>query len=315
MGQTIDDTQVINLLSRLAILVGGPESAIIRVEDQIFPLIQNLIRHFSGRLFERNRSLPFQSQPQLTGFARILELGRCPHQQIGVRILVAIATGLEDLQRLVTKLLFVPSTQIVNSHQQRIIHDVEFLQELDVSPELRHEHLLFHRALLEMSFSSQPVEILHRRSRIPLQIFFTQIATDGRPLEVERLVDVSVRWEKIVHHDEMDLATIGHLHAVKAVELRDQRVRVVLDMSIVFRKDLAEQLVLGVVDRLDDVLVVAREVEEAATLPGRPQFRQDVFARQRHQVVRRIQLEFGPQTPKDPGRVIFELEIVFGGGR
>lgn len=65
---------------------------------------------------------------------------------------------------------------------------------------------------------------------------------------------------------------------MKTVELRDQSVRVLLDMSVVFRKNLPQEFVFGMVDCFDDVLVVSGKVEEASTLSWRAKFGKDVFA-------------------------------------
>ena len=48
---------------------------------------------------------------------------------------------------------------------------------------------------------------------------------------------------------------------------------------------------LSVVDGLDDVLIVSREVEEATTLSRRAQFGKDIFAGEGHQVVCRVKAE------------------------
>ena len=69
-------------------------------------------------------------------------------------------------------------------------------------------------------------------------------------------MDVSVWWEQVVHDDEVDLLTIGHFDSVQPVELREQRVGVLFDMSVVVLQDLAQEFVLGVVNCLNDVLVV-----------------------------------------------------------
>lgn len=71
---------------------------------------------------------------------------------------------------------------------------------------------------------------------------------------------------------------------------------------------------LGVVDGLDDVLVVPGEVEEAAALSRRAEFRKNVFAGQRHEIVCGVKSEEGTQVPKYPGRVVLKLEIILRRG-
>ena len=70
----------------------------------------------------------------------------------------------------------------------------------------------------------------------------------------------------------------------------------------------------GVVDGLDDVLVVSGEVKEAATLTRGAQLGEDVFACQGHQVVGGVEFEFCTKMPKNPGGVILEFEIVLSRG-
>lgn len=62
--------------------------------------------------------------------------------------------------------------------------------------------------------------------------------------------------------------------------------------------------------RLDDVFVVAGEIEEATTFAGRAKLRQDVFACQRDEIVGGINLEVCSDMAKDPWCIILEFEIV-----
>jgi len=113
----------------------------------------------------------------------------------------------------------------------------------------------------------------------------------------------------------MDLASIGYLDAVKAVKLGKKRVWVFLYVIVIVFEYLAKEFVFGMMNSLDDVLVVAGEIEEAATLAGRAELREDVFAGQGHEVVGRVQLEDRAEMTEDPRGVVFELEVVLGGRR
>lgn len=104
-------------------------------------------------------------------------------------------------------------------------------------------------------------------------------------------MDVLVWGEEVVHDHEVDLAPAGKLDTMKAVESRDECMRVTLDMLIVLLENPSEELVLVVVDRLDDEPVVPREVEERSGLARRPKFRQDVFGSERKQVIGGIEME------------------------
>src|SRR4051812_42504562 len=85
-------------------------------------------------------------------------------------------------------------------------------------------------------------------------------------------------------------------------------------MSIILREDLPKKLVFGMVNGLDDILVVAREVEEAPTFARGAEFGQNVFAGKGHQIIGGIETELGAQVSKDPRCIVLELEIVFRGG-
>ena len=106
------------------------------------------------------------------------------------------------------------------------------------------------------------------------------------------------------------------LHPVQAIEPRQQGMRVALDVRMVGFEDVAEELVLGVVDGLDDEAVVAREVEEAARLARRAELGEDVLRGERDEVVGRVELEVVlAQLAEDERRVVFELEVVLCGRR
>ena len=51
-------------------------------------------------------------------------------------------------------------------------------------------------------------------------------------------------------------------------------------MVVVVLQDLPQKLMLGVMDGLDDVLVISREIEKAATLSRGAELGKDVFAGQ-----------------------------------
>jgi hypothetical protein len=77
----------------------------------------------------------------------------------------------------------------------------------------------------------------------------------------------------------MDLASIGYLYAMQTIKLGKKSVRVLLDMVVVILEDLSQEFMFGVMNSLDDVLVITREVEKAATLARGAQLGKDVLAR------------------------------------
>jgi hypothetical protein len=110
----------------------------------------------------------------------------------------------------------------------------------------------------------------------------------------------------------VNLAPVRQLHAVQAIEAREERVRVGLEVHVVVLQDREQELVLAVPDRLDDEAVVARKVEERARLARRAELGQDVLGGEREQVVGRIEAEELADVAEDPGRVVLELEVVLG---
>jgi hypothetical protein len=89
----------------------------------------------------------------------------------------------------------------------------------------------------------------------------------------------------------MNLAASWELDSVETVESGKERVGVVLDVVVIVFEDRPQKLVLGVADGLDDVLVVAREVEEGARFSGRAELREDIFGREGEEVVGWIESE------------------------
>lgn len=141
-----------------------------------------------------------------------------------------------------------------------------------------------------------------------------QVPTNGRTLQVKGLVDIAMRREEVVHDDEMDLSPIRHLDTVKTIELRDQRVRVFLHVLVVFGKNLPQDLMLGVMNGLDDILIISRKVEEAPTLARRAQLGEDILAGEGHEVIGRVEAELCPETSKYPRGIVLEFEVILGRG-
>lgn len=111
----------------------------------------------------------------------------------------------------------------------------------------------------------------------------------------------------------MDFLAICYLYSVKTVELGYERVRVSFHVGVVFSQYFPQEFVFGMVDGLDDILVVPGEVEEAATFTRGAEFREYILAGQRHEVVRGVELEFCSQVSEHPRRIVFEFEVVFSG--
>jgi len=82
---------------------------------------------------------------------------------------------------------------------------------------------------------------------------------------------------------------------------------------VILTQNLSKKLVFGVVYCFDDILVIAREVEEASTFSRRPKFGENVFTREGHEVISGVQSKYAPQMAENPRSIIFELEVVLGG--
>jgi hypothetical protein len=187
-----------------------------------------------------------------------------------------------DLERVATDVVTVPARGVVDADEQRVVHDVQVLEELGVAAELLGEERAALGPDLELLAAVDPVEVLEHRARVLGRPRLGVLAPDGAALEVVRLVHVLVRREKVVHDHEVDLVPARELDAVEAVEAREERVRVLPHVLVVLREHAPEELVLRVVDRLDDEAVVAREVEERAGLARAAELGEDVLVRERH---------------------------------
>jgi hypothetical protein len=103
---------------------------------------------------------------------------------------------------------------------------------------------------------------------------------------------------------------------METVEPREKRMRIALDVGMIVGQDGSKELVLGVGDRLDDEAVVSREVEERARFARRPELGEDVLGGEGEEVVGCVEVEVGvSEVAEDPRSVVFELEVVSGGGR
>lgn len=194
-------------------------------------------------------------------------------------------THREDLQRVPPQVVPIASLHIMYADQQTIIHHVDLLQQLSVPPNLLRQQGSFLRAQFQGPAAMYPIQILQHCSRVYRSPLFWVLSSDRTSLEVVRLVNITVRWEEVVHDDEVYLPAVGHLDTMETVEPRQQRVRVGLHVGMVLLQHLAQELVLAVMEGLDDEPVVSREIEERAGFAGRPQFREDVFAGERDEVI------------------------------
>lgn len=163
-----------------------------------------------------------------------------------------------------------------------------------------------------MHVTLHPVEVFEGCLRILGQLLFVVLAADETAFEIVGAVDIFVCGKKVVHDDKVKFVAFGGLDTVQAIELAEQGVGVVLDMFVVLRKNFAEELCLVVVYSLDDVLVVAGEIKEAAGLARRAEFGEDIFVRQGHEIGGRINVEELPEVSKDPWSIVLEFEVVFG---
>ena len=108
---------------------------------------------------------------------------------------------------------------VVYTDEETVIHDVHFFQELRVSFELFRQECPLLRPQLQSFASVDPVEVLE----CDLILFFGSLilrveSSNCTTLKVVCLVNVFVRWEKVVHNDEVDLPPSRQFHAMKAIE-------------------------------------------------------------------------------------------------
>ena len=110
------------------------------------------------------------------------------------------------------------------------------------------------------------VEILQYRVQCHRSFLFRILSPDLRTLQVVLLV-YFVGREKVVHDNEVNFPSVRQFDSMQTVEPRDESMRILLDVGVVFLQDLQKEFVLRVVDGLDDEPKVFRKVEESARLP------------------------------------------------
>lgn len=120
--------------------------------------------------------------------------------------------------------------------------------------------------------------------------------------------------QQVVHHHDPDVLAPG-LHAVQPVELGQQGAGVLVQVHVVSRQELLQELGLLVLHGFDDELVVAGHVEERAAGARVGELDQGLAA-QGIQVVVGADPEELPEVAEGHGRVGLEAEIVVvvGGG-
>lgn len=97
------------------------------------------------------------------------------------------------------------------------------------------------------------------------------------------MVNAQSRRDEVVHDDEPHVLGVASV-AVEAKELGQQRPRVLREVDVVPGQQLAEEVALAVLDRLQHELVVGGHVEDAARGAGVGQFPQRTSAHGRHEV-------------------------------
>jgi hypothetical protein len=82
-------------------------------------------------------------------------------------------------------------------------------------------------------------------------------------------------------------------------------------MQMIVLENRLQKLVFRVMNSLDDEAIVSRKVEERPRLAWRPQLREDIFCRQRQQIVGRVEMEIVfAELSEYPWGIVLELEVV-----
>ena len=108
---------------------------------------------------------------------------------------------------------------IVHPDEETIIHDVHLFQKLRISFKLFRQECPLLWPQLQSFASVDPVEVLE----CDLVLFFGSLllrveSPNRAALKVVCLVNVFVRWEKVVHDDEVDFPPSRQFHAMKTIE-------------------------------------------------------------------------------------------------
>jgi hypothetical protein len=217
---------------------------------------------------------------------------------------------LEHGQHPIPQVILIPSSHVVDASQKRVIDDPESLEQLGVTFELLLEQRLLLRAKLELSTPPNPIEVLEHCPGVLSSLVFGIVSTDRGAFQVVRLVNIAVRREKVVHDEKVDFSPSRQLDSMEAVESAEEGMWVLLDVLVIVLEYLAQELVFGMVDRLDDETVVPRKVKEGTRFAGGPEFGENVFGGEREEIVGRVEVKVLSKGAKDPGSVVLELEVV-----
>ena len=72
----------------------------------------------------------------------------------------------------------------MDSEQERVVHDIEGREQLDILLYLGQEEFLFARAEFEVHVPSDPIQIFERPARILLELFLVEFSSNGRALKI-----------------------------------------------------------------------------------------------------------------------------------
>lgn len=135
-------------------------------------------------------------------------------------------TYLEDLESIFPQVIPITALHIVDPNEQTVIHHIDLFQEFRVPPELFRQQRAFLRPQFNHPLTVDPVEIFEDCTRVLASLGLWVLAPDCTPLEVVRLVNITMRREEVIHDHKVNLAPVRKLDAVQAIESREQRMRV-----------------------------------------------------------------------------------------
>jgi hypothetical protein len=121
----------------------------------------------------------------------------------------------------------------VDSNKKTVVHNIDFVQKLGVSPQLLRQKCSLLRSKLQHLASIYPIEIFEHSPWV-LDGFILRVFTPhSATLQVVSFVDIPVRREQVVHDNEVNLASPREFYTMKPVESREQCVRVILYVRMI----------------------------------------------------------------------------------
>lgn len=218
----VDNAEVVDCVERFVLLVRRSESSLVLVEEEVLPVggvCFSEVVSCSGLVGDGSRVGAQDGLTQRLGLLVVLDRRGFPtNESSDVRLQEENArsqpgaseskeggkqrTHIKQLQVLRPQSVPVPPLHLVDSDEERVVHNVHLLEKLGVSPQLLAQQRRLLGSEVERPVASNPVDVLEDGPLLIFGLLLGVLATSRRSLEVVRFVDVAVGREEVVLSEE-----------------------------------------------------------------------------------------------------------------